>query len=580
MHFYNGWAQRILRGEFTDYHAFYGLPLYAYLLAAVYTLIGYNPLVVGFLQAILDGATAALIYRIALRVIPIWPIATAGSPPTFWGRFATHSREIGAVCAALGWGFFVPAQAYSIVLMPTSWFVFVFWFVVWQIVKNETVPSQRKCLFLGFLIGFTAMGVATILFLVPLLLAAVWVRSRKTAGRGLTPFLASALLLLGVTVGTSPCWIHNYFIARDPVVLSAHSGINFWIGNNPDANGYPRFPPGLRAGQAAMLEDSVAAAESAAGHPLKRAEVSAFWSSKARDYITHHFIDWLKLLFTKFRNFWSAFQYDDLSIITSLREHGIILPGIYFGLVAALALPGMLLSWRIPAAHWVIAAIALHFCALMPVFVTERYRLAVVPGLLVFAAAGLSILWQACLRGEFRTAAIHVVVVMAAAIFISAPQRSRSLWALDAYNAGWQALESNNLPLAERKLSLAHAYVPDNAETNFALGNLRFTQGNPTAADAFYRATLQIDPKHKGALNNLGMIALDARDYSAARLYFQSALAQDRRSAKTHFLLAKTAQAQGDVDLAEREIGEALSIWPTQSEFLELKKELAQQQVR
>src|SRR5207247_9739143 len=113
-----------------------------------------------------------------------------------------------------------------------------------------------------------------------------------------------ALVLLGVAIGTSPCWLHNYFISRDRVFLSAHSGINFWIGNNPDANGYPRFPPGLRAGQAAMLEDSIATAESAAGHSLKRGEVSRYWSAKAREYIANHFGDWLALLATKLRNFW------------------------------------------------------------------------------------------------------------------------------------------------------------------------------------------------------------------------------------------------------------------------------------
>ena len=126
------------------------------------------------------------------------------------------------------------------------------------------------------LIGFTSMGVATILFLIPLVLAALWLKRRKTDKHISSVLIGAALLLLGVIGGTSPCWIHNYFIARDPVFLSAHSGINFWIGNNPGANGYPRFPPGLRAGQAAMLEDSISVAESAAGvvTPVASAELA------------------------------------------------------------------------------------------------------------------------------------------------------------------------------------------------------------------------------------------------------------------------------------------------------------------
>src|SRR5205085_4698277 len=166
--------------------------------------------------------------------------------------------------------------------------------------------------------------------------------------------------------------------------------------------GYPRFPPGLRAGQAAMLEDSVTQAEAASGRSLKHAEVSAYWSNKAKTFVAGHFADWLKLIARKLRNFWSAFQYDDLSIVTSLREQGVILPGLYFGIVAAFAIPGLFFGWRLaPQSRWIAAAILLSIFALLAVFITERYRLVAVPGLLIFAAFGLLILWQSFVTREF-----------------------------------------------------------------------------------------------------------------------------------------------------------------------------------
>src|SRR5438270_6307345 len=287
--------------------------------------------------------------------------------------------------------------------MPTAWFVFIFWFVVWRIVRKNATLSALEFFLLALLIGLTATAVATVLAIVPLLIAALF-RFKAGALRAVVPRLA--LLVAGLALGTSPCWIHNYLIAKDPVPLSAHSGINFWIGNNPDANGYPRFPPGLRAGQAAMLQDSIAQAEAAAGRSLKHAEVSAYWSGKAKEYIVSHPGDWLTLLARKLRNFWSAFQYDDLSIITSLREQGVIVPGLSFGVVAAFAIPGMFFGWWMaPRSHWVLAAIFLSMFALLAVFITERYRLVAVPGLFIFAALGLSILWKAFADWEFKTAA-------------------------------------------------------------------------------------------------------------------------------------------------------------------------------
>jgi hypothetical protein len=233
--------------------------------------------------------------------------------------------------AALGWAFYLPAQAYSVILMPTAWLVFIFWWIVWQVVRRSILPSWLWFLGVGILIGVTAMGVATILFLLPLLLAAVlwrWAPGPRVRSRWLSVATASLLLVGGAGIGTSPAWLHNYFVAHDPVLLSAHSGVNLWIGNNPDANGYPRFPLGLRAAQRAMLQDSITGAEAAAGRPLKRSEVSAYWSGKAKSYLRENPGAALQLMCRKLLNFWNSFQYDDLSIITSLREQGVGLPRI------------------------------------------------------------------------------------------------------------------------------------------------------------------------------------------------------------------------------------------------------------
>ena len=575
MQFYNDWAQRILRGEVNGTFAFYGLPGYAYLLAFLYKILGYNPFVPGLLQAGLDAGIALLIYQMSVSILTASG-ATALESTSTVSKFTnrSHARAVGVI-AALGWAAFVPAQAYAVILMPTIWFVFVFWFVVWRITQKNAVTKGKEYLLLGLLVGLTATAVATILAVVPLIFAALLLRIGidKSVWRVL---VARALLsVAGISLGTSPCWIHNYFLARDPVFLSAHSGINVWIGNHPGAIGYPRFPPGLRAGQAAMLQDSITQAEAAAGHALKRAEVSTYWSAKAQSYIVAHFGDWLRLLALKLRNFWNAFQYDDLSIITVLREEGVIFPGLSFGLVSALAIPGMLLAWPLaPKSRWITAAILLSMFALLTVFITERYRLVAVPGLLIFAVFGLSTFQQACAANRPITVAIYLFLLLGSTLFVSWPQRDPSLWALDAYNSGWQALESNNLPLAERKLATAYAYVPDNSETLFALGNLRLAENDPAAAQSFYRAVLNLDPQHKGAFNNLGVIALDAKEYGEAENWFRRAEDVDPRNAKTHFLIAKTLLAKNNRGAARVEIDTAIRLKPDQPEFKELKKRI------
>jgi TolA-binding protein len=458
--------------------------------------------------------------------------------------------------------------------MPTAGAVFVFWLLIWQIVRTDNIPSRPRWFAYGLLIGFTAMGVATILFLIPLVVAALFLPQSRLSLAAKSS--AAAVLFAGVLAGTSPCWIHNYFVARDPVFLSAHGGINFWLGNNPNATGYPSFP-GLRAGQGEMLRDSVDQAEAAAGRPLMRSEVSRYWSAKARAYIVGNPIAWLKLMFRKVANFWNAFEYDDLGVIANLLGHRILFPGPSFGVIAALGIPGLLFSLRTSvAARWVAAAVLLHMAAILPVFVTERYRLAVVPGLCIFAAVGLCGLWNDCSLGRYRRVAGYLFALTGALWLITFPRTDPALWAMPPYEAGREALESGDLGRAEEQFARARAYVPDNAEINLALGNLRLAQRNRSAAFSFYSTVLQIDPTHKGALNNLGVMALEDGKFPEAQEYFRKALKQEPGNAKTYYLLAKAELGLGHVEEAKTAVANALKRAPAQPEYRQLQEQIEQ----
>ena len=139
---------------------------------------------------------------------------------------------------------------------------------------------------------------------------------------------------------------------------------------------------------------------------------------------------------------------------------------------------------------------------------------------------------------------------------------------MDSYNTGLQALDLKQLSVAERKLNLAYAYVPENAELNFALGNLRLAQGKRAEAKSYYLATLRLDPSHEGGYNNLGVLALEEGRWREAAIFFGKALEQTPHDAKTWYLLAEAHAKAGDYPRAKTEIAQALKLNPTQAEFL------------
>jgi tetratricopeptide (TPR) repeat protein len=208
--------------------------------------------------------------------------------------------------------------------------------------------------------------------------------------------------------------------------------------------------------------------------------------------------------------------------------------------------------------------------SVLPVFVTERYRLAAVPGLLIFAGFGLWRLAESCSLRRLSTVAFYFALLAAGTAFVSIPRTDPALWALTAFTSGRQALDSGDLARAEEELQRARAYVPDNPETNFALGNLRLAQGKRAEAKSFYEIALSLNPRHKGALNNLALVFLDENQPALALEYLQRALEQPPQEAKTFYLLAKAHLALGDFQNARRAIGRAIQSDRDRAEYREL----------
>lgn len=638
MKFYHEWAVRILHGQWTDGHAFYGLPGYAYLLAGFYRVMGSdfaaNWMVIAVVQSVCEAFTAVLIFKFA-RLLCSSEIGTGNSTHPA----AARSASVAGLVASLAYVLFVPAQTFSVILMPTAWLVCAYWWCVWQGVRPPNPTALWRWLGLGLLVGIVAMMIATILFAIPMLLMAIALQVGRggvastygvpaSAGQVVAPadaaehtttaspadalpasagtpsawaraLVAAALLLAGVGIGTSPAWIHNYFVAHDPVLLSAHGGLNFWMGNNPVANGYPKIPSGLRPGQEGLLRDSILRAEEAAGHPLKRTEVSRYWSAKANAYIRENRGAWFRLLGTKIRNFWNGFQYDDISVITLFKERGVTLPGLGFGIVAAFGLAGMLVGiWRNVPARWVAAAVLLHMCALLSVFITERYRLAAAPGLIIL---GTYFVWKLSTQaGERRGQRLRftgMILLVAACLTLTTwPTHDPALLSLDPYNLGVKELEvaegllartgpaeeiatahaaaARELESAERHLQAAYALMPGNPGILFALGNLAFDRGQQQEAMAWYVQTLELNPDYAGALKNLGYIFLTGQNFAVAAPYLERAARAEPENASTYYLLAKAKRGLGDPASARAVLQEALRLKPRQPEFLQLAAEL------
>jgi len=533
MRFYANWAIRILDGEWTDGRAFYALPGYPWLLAGLFAIGGINPFLPGLLQIVADSLLAGLLAQFALTL--------CAHQPRWFARTA-------AVTTALLWIVFLPAAAFSIIMMPTALIVMAYWWIIrWASIPR--LPTWKSWPVLGLLIGFLGMFIATLFGSILLLVAAAWrdVWRQTDDARRRWPLAlrhalcALALLVVGALVGCSPAWIHNHFIAKDPVFLTAHSGLNLYVGNNPIATGYPDIPPGMFADQEGMLLDSITIAEQALGRPLKRSEVSEYWASQARAWIRENRADWLRLQAAKLQNFWSGFVYDDISVIQNFVDHGILRPGIGWGTLVTFAGAGLVAACllRLPSTGWVVAGILLHLATLLPVFVTERYRMAAAPGLAILAGVGITALAVAIATRRGRASLFLLLGAVGGLVLATVASPPQKAWSVVAYNSGIAALKHGHLALARQRLEASLARSPHHHEVILALGNYHMEKGDAARAQTLYLLAYRIEPRNHRATNNIAVLLIAENRWAEAEPFLKHAVTGDPTDAKRWFLLAQ-----------------------------------------
>ena len=90
----------------------------------------------------------------------------------------------------------------------------------------------------------------------------------------------------GVAVALAPVTIRNVAVAGEWSALSSQGGLNFYVGNNPAANGAYRPVPGISATIEGQQFDARRAAEQAVGRTLSDGEVSGYFFGRGLDWIS------------------------------------------------------------------------------------------------------------------------------------------------------------------------------------------------------------------------------------------------------------------------------------------------------
>lgn len=528
--FHDEWAWQLASGTWESGKPFFRAPLYPFFLSLIYSIGGHNLLLPRLVQALIGAGSCLLTYGIGRRIFSQAAGVAAGAMMALYGTLIYFDNEL---------------------LIPV---LFIFLLLAFFLLFIQALDKTPRRLIIssaaGLVFGLAAITRPNILIFLPVMIAAALPRLGFGLTRGalMVMLICAAIPIGGVT-------LYNATAGGDVVLIASQGGVNFYIGNNEQSDGRTAVVPGTRPDWWGGRFDTIQLAEEAMGRKLKDSEVSDYWLGRGLDYIQNRPGDWLALTARKFGMFWTAAEIGNNSSIGYLKSFAAImkLPWLGFGLVAPLGLAGLWLALRDRNRRaWLGAGfIVLYMAGVIAFFVCARFRMPVVPFLIIFAGYGVTRGFELLRGGPGRQS--PKVLLPAAIVFVVAAL------AMNVSARGY----SENIALAK-----------------FHDGIAWKRQNELRRAEMSWREALRLDPNLAQARNNLANLLTDTGERSQAREAYEAAIAADPRNAAAHANLASWHLEGGDLAGAEQKITEALAIDANHSESLRLLGVIRERQNR
>ena len=589
---YDVWARQLAGGDWIGRDVFYQAPLYPYFLGVIYKVFGHSLAAVRIIQAIVGSASCALIGAATCRLV---------------------SRKAGLL-AGFALALYAPAIFFDGLIQKSVLDVFFVCLALWAMSRIAGPGFSKDWLLLGLTLGGLALTRENAMVLVAVL--GFWALAGAASPEGVrSPSFAAraggaVALALGVAIVLAPVAFRNYTVGGGFYVTTSQFGSNFYIGNNPRADGtyaslrYGRGSPEFERVDATEL------AEHALGRMLTPAEVSSYWTQQTLAFITSRPGAWLELLARKFLLLWNADEMLDTESQESYEEWSTplwLLSWIgHFGVLVPLAVIGVFATWPERRRFWVFyLMIAAYAASVIMFYVFARYRFPLVPFLILFASAGFaraiervggqgtaapaamptherdSAKWEgisvSTRRGWGRGGSAKKFVVswdnpnvwfgaaavVMVAIFTNWPVLSKAtMQAVTENNLATAFQENGQLDEAVAHYKRSIEFQPDYAPAYNNLGVALRAKGDIAQALASYEKALAVQPDYPDAHYNMANALLENDQPEEAAAHFRTALESIPGSVETLNNLGIALASQGKFDEAADQFRAALAADP------------------
>ncbi|NKB70339.1 MAG: tetratricopeptide repeat protein [Candidatus Latescibacteria bacterium] len=549
---YTEQAQRLAAGQWLGRGEgpFWQPPLYPYLLGLVKVLAPESFFYAArLLQMILGTATCLLTYRLGSHLFSPTIGLAAGLAGALYGPLLFFDGEL------------LPATLGTFLILAGL-------NLLWRALQGN---APGRFLSAGLVLGLAALALPTVLpFAGAAVLYIAWTQHQRSSAWP-AALKSAAAFLLGLTLAIAPVTWRNGAIGGDAALISTNAGVNFYLGNNPH---YPQtlaVRPGWEWDEIVHMPDRAGLTQAS----LK----SRYFFALSWDYITTQPLHYLGLLARKTWELGHGQESGRNQAIYYWRNYSSVLAGTLwkwglafpFGLVAPLALLGLLLQVRRRGPGLPILFVLCYSLTLIAFFPTARYRLPLLPLLLLLAAVAVAWLYQQWREDAWRPLALGLAVTAlfaVAANFRTGPMDMQG----DAeihYNLGNAHAKARQVEPALQSFRRAVTLDSTYWQAWLNLGSLEGSRGNLQQAIVIFTRVARAQPHRVEVWLNLAHAHIRAQQPNGALGAYQQALKADPRRREIYIELIALYIRAGSFAKAEEVLKQAQRYRPQDSQLFQ-----------
>lgn len=528
--YYRQWAQEIASGNWIGKRVFYGMPLYPYFLAILERISFGHFLIVRLAHFILGSMNVVLVYCFTERA------------------FSRKAAYLASFLAATN---FVLIY-YDWLMVPVTLIIFIGLVIVLALLNLNLASRKGHWFALGLVFGFGMLAdgkFAIVLVLVLAYLMHIHLNLiPQLLRRALLPLAAGVLLVLSVVA------VRNRVVGGDWVLVSAHGGINFYIGNNPEANGAFVNPAFLRPSHYGHEEDPRIIAQQILNKELTPAQVSQYWFLRGLSYVSGSPLQFIKLLGRKFYLFFTDSNVaDDLDLLlqtafkTKLNINS-------FRIIIPFAILGAIIVFRRRRETFILSVFIVgQLLFSLAFFVITRHRVTILPFAVIYEAVG--ILWlgdQIRLKNYGKAISVSLALILLFFLFQPVSVRPNEIDYLRYTKAGSVYSEQKKYRKAEEQFLKALELAPAQPSVLYNLGLLYLNDGRYVQAQKYFEKAVAIRPYEANAVYNLALSYERTGDWMRAISSYQRVLQLQPGSKDARDQLGKIYYLQGRMREAEQ----------------------------